>query len=128
MKKNRIFIIEQSSRIHVYSPREKMFQSKKSYSRQMKINGWCRKISIEASLGSWCKQKQTCIQMIYIQFSFSMNNSCSIRNKSADISIKRTSYKYISKRMQFKFMHVFVGNARKFFYKWNGIESVNRNM
>lgn len=67
-----------------------MLQNKQSYSKQIKINGWCRKISIEAFLGSWRKQKQTCIQMIYFHFSFSMNNSCLFRNKSADISIKET--------------------------------------
>lgn len=67
-----------------------MLQNKQSYSKQIKINGWCRKIYIEAFLGSWRKQKQTCIQMIYFHFSFSMNNSCLFRNKSADISMKET--------------------------------------
>lgn len=67
-----------------------MLQNKQSYSKQIKINGWCRKISIGAFLGSCRKQKQTCIQMIYFHFSFSMNNSCLFRNKSADISIKET--------------------------------------
>lgn len=69
---------------------KKKLQNKQSYSKQIKINGWCRKIYIEAFLGSWRKQKQTCIQMIYFHFSFSMNNSCLFRNKSADISMKET--------------------------------------